>query len=370
MTVRVGIIGTSWWADAMYLPALKQLSKQRLSKERVDVVAVGGRDPDRTQAFARRWEIPKPFTNIDALLDEPLDAVIIASGNDSHYPLTMAALERDLDVLCEKPLGRSAAEANAMNIAATAAQAITMVPFTYRYMPMNQWLKQLIDSGYLGQPHHLGLRYFTGFARGGEYAWRFDNSEAGSGVIGDIGSHWLYLARWFLGEVSQISCIQSHFVPRAERPDRRPYDRGEDSAVMTLRFESGAYATLQVSAVCWEGTAFNQTHELDAHGTDGTLYATCDWDTRQEVRGVKADQPGPAAPLPIPDSLWRGARRDTVHNTYRDTFRSGGAMIGDFISAIISREQVTPNFADGSRIQQLCDAASQSAADNGALRSV
>jgi len=355
---RVGIIGTSWWADAMYLPALRSIDD-------VEVVATLGRDGGRTQAFADRWNIGTWATETDAFFDTPMDAVVIASANDSHHPLTMQALAHGLDVLCEKPLGVTVEEAREMHSAAISAGAVTLVPFTYRYMPVNQWLKRLIDDGYLGDPFHLGLRYFTGFARDGEYAWRFDRAAAGSGVIGDIGSHFLHLARWFFGEVESISCISRSFVPRDERPDGHPYVRGEDSAVMTLGFVSGAYATVQVSAVCWEGTAFGQTHEFDAHGSDGSLYATCDWDRRQEVRGVKAGEPGPANLLSIPDDLWAGARRDTVHNTYRDVFRGGGAMIGDFIHSVRTRKPVEPSFTEGLRIQELCDAAVASAAVGG-----
>ena len=199
------------------------------------------------------------------------------------------------------------------------------MPFTYRYMPVNQYLKRLIDEGYLGEAFHLGLRYFTGFARHGEYAWRFDRSEAGSGVIGDIGSHFLYLARWFFGEVESIGCLARSFVSRDDRPDGQPYERGEDSAVMTLEFASGAYATVQASAVCHEPTPFGQVHEFDAHGSAGTLHAVCDWDTVQHVRGVKVGESGPAQELPIPDDIWNGARRDTVHDTYRDIFCGSGA---------------------------------------------
>ena len=359
MTVRIAMIGTSWWSDAMYLPALRALPD-------VEIVGVAGRHPERTQDFADRWEIPHALTDTEALFDLPLDAVIVASANDSHHPLTMAALERGFDVMCEKPLGLTSAEAAEMAASAQQHDAITMVPFTYRYMPVNGWVKQLISDGYLGLPHHLGLRYFTGFARDGEYAWRFDISESGSGVIGDLGSHWLDLARWFLGEIESVGATTSHFIDREDRPDGRPYERGEDSAVITARFVSGAYAVLQVSAVCWEGTEFNQTHHLDAHGSDGTLYATTDWETVQEVRGVKAGAPGPAVTLPIPDQVWGGARRDTVHNTYRDVFRGGGAMIGDFVASVRTREPVTPDFADGLRIQQLGDAALASVAANGA----
>ncbi len=363
MSVRVGVVGTSWWADAMYLPALRAL-------DNVTVVGVAGRDQQRTADFATRWEIAQAFTDADQLMDQDLDAVLILAGNEAHYRLTMAALERGLDVLCEKPLGRSTSEATEMAALAAATNTITMVPFTYRYMPIFQHVKQLIDDGYLGEPRHLGLRYFTGFAREGEYAWRFDNSEAGSGVIGDLGSHWLYLARWMFGEIVALGATSSRFVPRADRPDGRPYERGEDSAVLTARFESGAYATLQVSAVCWEGSGFGQTHQLDAHGRDGTLYASCDWQTVQEVKGLKAGDSGPPKTLPIPDSIWGNARRDTVHNTYRDVFRQEGAMVGDFVRSVQSRRPCTPNFDDGLRVQQLCDVAVQSAGSDGAMMPV
>ena len=354
---RIGVVGTSWWADSMYLPALRGLDD-------VEVPAVLGRNPDRAASFAATWEIPGVFTDPDEFFDQRLDAVIIASANDSHHPLSMRALEARLDVLCEKPLGLDVGQAREMTDAADATGAITLVPFTYRYMPVNQYLKRLIDEGYLGEAFHLGLRYFTGFARDGEYAWRFDRSEAGSGVIGDIGSHFLYLARWFFGEVASVGCLSRSFVERDERPDGRPYDRGEDSAVMTLEFTSGAYATVQASAVCHEPTPFGQVHEFDAHGSAGTLHAVCD--SVQQVRGVKVGETGPAVELPIPDDIWHGARRASVHDTYRDVFRGTGAMIGDFVEAVRSRRPCEPDFADGLRIQELCDAAVASAEADGA----
>lgn len=347
----------------MYLPALRGL-------DNVDVVGVAGRDQARTQAFADRWEIPRAYTDTDALLAQPIDAVIVASSNESHHPLTMAALELGIDVLCEKPLGRSSSEASEMEAAARRHDAVTMVPFTYRYMPVNRWIKELIDDGYLGEPRHLGLRYFTNYARDGEYNWRFDNSEAGSGVIGDLGSHWLYLAGWFMGEIDSIAATSTRFVDRAERPDGHPYERGEDSAVITARFASGAYAVLQVSAVCWEGTDLNQTHHLDAHGSGGTLYATCDWDATQEVRALKAGERGPATPLEIPEHIWGDARRSSVHDTYRDIFRGEGAMIGDFVEGVRTHTPCDPDFSVGLRVQQLCDAAVASAATGGAMIAV
>ena len=260
MTVRIGVFGTSWWADSMYLPALT-------AHPDASVVSVCGRDAARTASFARQWEIGHSTTTAAELLDRDLDAVIVATSNDSHEPITLAALDRELHVLCEKPLSLTAESASAMAARATEVGAITLVPFTYRYMPTNQFVKRLIDNGYLGRPFHLNLRYFTGYAREPGYNWRFDRDLAGSGVLGDLGSHWLHLARWLFGEVNALGAVTERFYERPDRPDGSAYERSEDSAVMTVRFENDAYGTLQTSAVCWEGTAFNQTHHLDAHGT-------------------------------------------------------------------------------------------------------
>ena len=360
MTVRVGVFGTSWWSDSMYLPALT-------AHHDASVVSVCGRDPERTAAFARQWEILHATTNAEELLGHDLDAVIVATSNDSHESLTLAALDRGLHVLCEKPLSLTWASASAMAARAREVGAITLVPFTYRYMPNNQFLKRLIDTGYLGRPFHLNLRYFTGYAREPGYLWRFDRDVAGSGVLGDLGSHWLHLARWLFGEITAIGAVTQQFYERPDRPDGSTYPRSEDSAVMTIRFESGAYGTLQTSAVCWEGTAFNQTHHLDAHGSDGTLYSLNNWDAVQEVRGLRAGEAGPASVLPIPDDIWATARRDRVHDTYKDVFRSCGAMVGEFIDAVRDGATCEPDFEEGARIQQLVSLAAESATLDGRL---
>ena len=250
----------------MYLPAIYAF-------DGAEVVAACGRDQGRADEFTRRWNIPVATVDTDELFANDLDAVIVASGNDSHYDLSIAALDRGLPVLCEKPLALTAAEATVMAKRAADAGVATMVPFTYRYMPTNQYVKRLIDDGYLGRPFHLNMRYFTGFARTSEYSWRFDKELAGSGILGDLGSHWLHVARWLFGEVTSIGAITDAFYERDDRPDGDDYERCEDSAVMTVRFASGAYGTLQTSAVCWEGSDFNQTHHLDAHGSGGTLYS-------------------------------------------------------------------------------------------------
>ncbi len=357
--VRVGLVGTSWWADAMYLPALVGHPLGHLQ-------ALCGRDASRTAAMARKWGVPRNFTSWETMLDSgEIDAVIVASPNETHFPITMAALERGLHVLCEKPIGLNTHEAIAMAAAARRTNAITMVPFTYRWMPTNRFVKQLFDERYVGDPYQLSMRYFAGYARRGDYAWRFDQAVAGAGILGDLGTHWLDLARWIMGEVVAVSAHADRFVPRAPRPDGRDYDRAEDSAVIMTKFESGALAVLQTSAVCWEGTPFGQIHELDLHGSDGTLHARNDWDHLQEVRGVRAGDRGPARILPVPDELWDGAPREIVHDTYRHIFRRTDSMTRGWITAVAEQRPVQPDLVTGARIQELLGAALASIDDGG-----
>ncbi|MDD9857603.1 MAG: Gfo/Idh/MocA family oxidoreductase, partial [Gammaproteobacteria bacterium] len=103
--LSIGLIGTSWWADSMYLPALA-------AHPRAAVAALCGRDRGRAERLAKRWDVARVYTDYRQMMRTgDLDAVVIASANDSHHPATMAALERGLHVLCEKPLALSVAEA-------------------------------------------------------------------------------------------------------------------------------------------------------------------------------------------------------------------------------------------------------------------
>lgn len=343
----------------MYLPALA-------AHPRAAVAALCGRDLGRAEALAKRWDVPGVFTDYLAMLrTENLDAVIIASANDTHHPATMAALAAGKHVLCEKPLALTVAEAAEMVQAAAQQGAVTMVPFTYRFMPSSQFLKELLDNDYIGRPYHLAMRYYTGFGRTGAYHWRFDKAKAGSGVIGDLGSHFLHLAEWFYGAITAVTCQSAAMVKRDPAPGGAPYEQMEDTAAFLLEFAGGAHGVVTVSSLAHEPTPFGQRHQFEFHGDGGTLYAENDWDKTEVVRGARAggDSNAGLAPLEIPARHYGAARRDTVHNTYRDMFRVERRMTGEWVDAIIDGRAVKPDFADGLRVQRLMDAALTSAAE-------
>jgi predicted dehydrogenase len=272
----------------------------------------------------------------------------------------MTAIAHGKHVLCEKPLAMDYIEAIRLSEAADRAGVQTMVPFTYRFMPTARYLKELIGQDYLGKPYHLNMRYYTGYARDGKYMWRFDVEESGSGVVGDLGTHWLYLADWFYGEIKAVSTMLGYHVSRDPRSDGKPYELGDDSAMMLLEFENGAQGVLHLSAVAYEETPFGQIHQMEFHGSKGTLHSFTDWEKNQRVSGARVGE-GAVRALPIPDHIWGTARRDFVPDTYKDIFRNHDFMARGFVSAIANDTSAEPSFQDGARVQRYLQAALLSA---------
>ena len=349
--VRVGILGTSWWADAMYLPALKNHPK-------ASIEAVAGRNPETTRAFASRWEIRKNYENAEELIEQAeIDALIVATGNDSHCPLTLKALERGLHLLCEKPLGLNFPEAAKMAAKAKEQGVVSMVPFTYSFMPATRYLRELIMDGYLGQPYHLNMRYYGGGGRKPGYLWRFDTRRGGTGALGDIGSHFLYIARLLFGEIVQVRAQLDRLINRPNLdPDGMEYPKADDTALICLKFENGAQGVVHASTLAYEPTTFSQIHQMEFHGSDGTLHSYNDWDQTQQISGTRVGE-GSVSVLEIPERIWGQVRRDKVHDTYRDVFRKEGWMTGQFIDAIAEGKSAFPDFLEGAFIQRILDAA-------------
>ena len=126
--VRVGVIGTSWYADIMHLPAAQ-------SHPQAELAAICGRNQQRTKEIAEKYSIPKTFNDYQEMIQEgSLDAVIIASPDNLHYEMTMRALEANLHVLCEKPLAMKAGQAWEMYQKAEITGVKHMTYFTYRWM--------------------------------------------------------------------------------------------------------------------------------------------------------------------------------------------------------------------------------------------
>ena len=359
--VRIGVIGAGRVVTGLHLPSLN-------SHPRARVAALCCRTGEHAERTAQAFDIPRVYTNHRAMLDRGgLDAVLVATPDDLHYPMAMDALDAGLHVFCEKPLAGNAGQAQEMLAKAEAAGLVHGVFFTWRWRPQYRYLKELVDEGYLGRPYHCHIRYLGGYGRQARYQWRFDGRRA-NGVLGDLGSHMIDLARWTTGEIAQVCAHLNAFVERPG-PEGGTSKPANDSALLLLQFENGAQGAIHVSAVAYTADRFQEQHMV-LHGARGTLeadHSLCgsDWalmviKTPCQVRGAREGD-ARFAVLPLPDRLWENADPEDSGTVF--TGQSAGARA--FVDAIVEGRPMTPDFEDGGKVQQVIDAALRSHREGG-----
>ena len=352
--VRVGVIGTSWWADTVHLPSLR-------SHPRAQLAAICGRNPDRAQEIAHKYGIPAVYTDYrEMIVRADLDALVIVTPDDQHHAMAMAALDKGLHVLCEKPLALDAGQAREMLARAEAAGVVHMTFFTYRWMPFYRYLRQLVQEEYVGRCFHCHLRFLSGFGRGGRYGWRYDGGRA-NGILGDLGSHMIDMARWLVGDIARVSAHLGAYVDRP-RPDGQPYDPANDAAALLLTFENGAQGIMQVSGVAGVADRSAGQHVV-LHGEEGTLevdFSMFGSEAGAVIRGARYDSKR-FETLTVPDDLWGDVdRSDFPASLFPGVFLT--QPVGDrlFVDAILEGRQVSPSFYDGLKAQEAMDAAIKS----------
>jgi predicted dehydrogenase len=348
--VRVGVVGSSWWADLLYLPSLT-------SHPQAQVVAVCGRDHGRAEALAHKYGVPQVFTDYRAMIAQAgLHALVVSTPDDLHHPIAMQALDAGLHVLCEKPLALSVAQARELYERAEAMAIKHMVLFTYRWLPPYQLVRQLIDQGYLGRIYNCHMRYVGGFGRDPADRWRLDPLRA-RGVVGDIGSHIIDLARWYVGDVAKVSAHLASFVGRVGAYGQR-LEGTNDSAMLALLFQNGAQAAIQLSSVVHIGDR-GQEQQVILSGEDGTLEIRQTF-ASAEVYGVRHDQQHFTQLLALDYSASADDPAAPPMAGMLAPFREQAIGPRLFIDAIVEDRPITPNFYDGLKAQEVIDAAFES----------
>jgi predicted dehydrogenase len=346
--IRIGVIGTSWWADLGHLPFLT-------TDERSKVVALCGRNQERAQAMATKYQIPKLFTDYRAMFaDGALDAVVILTPDDEHFAMTMAALDAGLHVLCEKPLARNAAHTKQMYERAEAQGVRHMTYFTWRWLPHYRYLRDLIAQGAVGRLYHAQFHFMAGNGRNPAYAWRFDPQRA-SGVLGDYGSHMIDLARFLVGDIAQVNARLTTNAPR-NGPDGRPRYGACDTATLLIKFLYGGQGTIELSAVARTHDPALE-HAVILHGETGSLTATFGLFTTPPKVQLAVGDNG-FQELAIPQDYLLGLDPSQPVGTQMGAlFRQPGMGSRSFVDAIVNRQTVAPSFYDGWQTQRVIDAA-------------
>jgi predicted dehydrogenase len=349
-TVRVGVIGTSWYPDWLHLPVLK-------SHSNAVIQAICGRNRSRAAEMAAKYEIPSVFTDYQEMIEQAnLDAVVIAVPDDLHFPITMAALENGLHVLCEKPMAFDLAQARTMLAKAEAAHVRHMTFFTYRWVPSFRILHKLISEGYIGKCYDAHFVYAAGYARQGYYQWKWDRQH-GLGVLGDLGSHMIDMARWLVGDITRV---QANLKTRVEKPHPQGlvYPAANDTAHLMVEFAGGASGMIYASAAVELGNR-GQVQQVTLSGDQGTLEATSDgngW----IVRGIRAGETD-FQEMPVPAEFLLGSYRDEQPwDQQVNTFKKQSIGTRLFIDGILEERPVAPSFYEGMKAQEVIEAAFQS----------
>ncbi|MBV9773032.1 MAG: Gfo/Idh/MocA family oxidoreductase [Gemmatimonadetes bacterium] len=340
--VRVGVIGTSAWTERMYLASLG-------SDPHARVAALCGRRPEHTREVAERWGVPRTFgDHREMIAAGGLDAVVVAAPDDEHHPMTLAALDAGLHVLCEKPLARTVAQAEEMWRRARAAGVVHMTLFTLRWLPAHRFVRELLAAGRIGEPRAFAFRFVHGLGLREDLRWRGDPARS-EGVLSDLGSHVFDLVHWWLGPVTGVSAHLRGFGP----PTEDGAAPANDSALVTLELASGAHGTVHLSSRAWVDDR-TPTQEFTIFGSEGTLEARLARPDA-EVRLVTADAGWGV--VPVPERLYGGATPDRP----TAVFTTGSAGPRAWIEAIREGRPATPDFEDGWRAQGVIDAALESA---------
>jgi predicted dehydrogenase len=330
--------------------------------------AVCARNADRVRAFAANWGYESVETDWRALVNrKDIDLIDIASPNDTHAEIAVAAARAGKMVMCEKPLGRNASEAEAMVAAVEAAKVPNSVWYNYRRVPAVTMLKDLVDKGTLGRIFHYRAQFLQDWTisrdlpQGGEGLWRLDVAVAGSGVTGDLLAHCIDTALWLNGSLTSVTAMTETFITeRTHNLTGKVQPVGiDDASAFMGRFHNGSLAL-------FEATRYARGHKalytLEINGE----HASARWDLHDLHRLQWFDHRDEG-----PLRGWRSIHVTDGDHPYMKHWWVPGLQIGyehtfihqfaDFLTAASKGGSVAPTFRDGLATDAVTDAVLKSA---------
>jgi predicted dehydrogenase len=380
-TVNVGVIGAGFMGKAhslayaampMFFWRPPAIPRRLMIAELGDAAAREAAQRYGYERWAGDWR---------AVIDDPdVEVVDIAVPNDAHAEIAIAAAEAGKHVLCEKPLARTADEARAMRDAVARAGVTNMVAFNYRRTPAVALARKLVDDGTIGAVRNFRGTYLQDWSNDPDLplSWRFRRDVAGSGALGDIGTHVIDFARYLAGEITAVNAMAQRYIDDRPVPEggadqlagaqkltggrREPVDV-DDEVMMLLRFENGAVGSIEATRAA-HGRKNHLAFEL--HGERGTL--VFDYERRDELRlysaadeadrqGFRTIITGPAHPYG--EALWPIPGLGVGYGETKII------ECRDLMAAIVAGVPGDPSFEDGYRIACIGDAAMQSAQEGG-----
>ncbi|MGC9934552.1 Gfo/Idh/MocA family protein [Priestia aryabhattai] len=272
--VNIGMVGAGWMCKAhvnAYTSAFR-LYGDRIG-EPVFKIIMDVNERASVEA-AKEFGFEKWTTDwLDVINSEEVDIVDIVTPNAFHYEIAKAALLNGKNVYCEKPLSLSAEQSNELAEIAKEKGVLNYVAFNNVMNPATEYIKQLVQSGKLGEIMRFDGRYDQDMLLDPSIAitWRHLVKQAGSGALGDLGSHLLSVSQYIMGDIESVNAVSRIYIPE------RPVEPGstetatvetEDYMAFTAQYQSGAIGQLSTSRI---GTGRKNYLAFEIQGTLGTV---------------------------------------------------------------------------------------------------
>ena len=359
--IGIGLVGGGYMgkAHAVALSAVGAVFNTPL-RPRLEMIAAQSQESAERyrQAYgfhraARSWQ--------ELVADPHVQAVVIASPQSTHRAIAEVALQMGKPVFCEKPLGASLADAEAMTAAAEAARTVNMVGFNYVRTPATQYARKLIAGGSLGKVTWFRGEHTEDFLADPARPANWRTQGMANGVLGDLSPHMINCALALMGPMARLSAMVETVHATRPGPNGPQAVTNDDHTQLMCRFAGGAMGHLYFSRVA---TGRKMGYAYEVHGTLGAIRFDQEdqnaiWLYRAEgpeaERGFRKILTGPAHPDYLPFCQGPG------HGTgYQDQIIIEAR---DFLAAINGARTSWPSFRDGLEVWRVADAAHRSAVD-------
>ncbi|MCZ4345211.1 Gfo/Idh/MocA family oxidoreductase [Devosia neptuniae] len=359
--IGIGIVGGGYMgkAHAVAMAAVGAVFDTAL-RPRLEMVCAAS--PASAERYRRAFGFARATADWPTLVEDPMvEAIMIASPQETHQAIAEAAFALGKPVFCEKPMGASLAESASMTAAAAASGAINMVGFNYIRTPASQFARRLIAEGRIGT-----VTWFRGEHTEDFYAdpqapasWRTEGQA--NGTMGDLAPHMINAALALIGPIDGL-IAEVETVHQSRPGPKGPVSvSNDDQAQMMCRFTNGAMGHMFFSRIA-SGRKMGYAYEVV--GTKGSIRFDqedqnalwlYDSDDREAERGFRKILIGPSHPDYL--AFCQGPGHGTG---YQDQIIIEAR---DFLKAIETGKPVWPTFADGLAVNQIVAAAHASSAN-------
>lgn len=373
--LNVGLVGYKFMGKA-HSNALKRVGMFFDPGADIGMRAICGRDENGVRAAAEKFGWDSFETSWETMIArEDIDIIDITAPSNAHKVIAVAAAEHGKHIFCEKPLALTLDDARQMYEAARKNNIAHQIGFNYRFAPAVQLAKQMIDAGKLGTIRHVRASYLQDFIIDPEFPliWRLQKEVCGSGSLGDLGAHFIDLARFLVGDFKSVTGLQKTFIKsrpkvesmtglsaRASGEAQHGEVDVDDGTVFAAEFANGALGV-------FEATRFAQGHKndlsIEINGDKGSVKFV--FERMNELWYFNADdEPGLQGFRLIQAS-------EGIH-PYMSAWWPAGHVIGyehtfvhemyEFVRSIVGGTPTTPDFGDGvecSRVLEAVELSSQ-----------